>query len=108
MSRHPKPCKFYNHYGKCKFNPCAIKHVENVNTIESSRKDNEKILENIAKYDKSKIVGFSLLNEKLQQVENKLDRFKSMEQKILKKDGFENLLKRVDDFEANLCEKDNR
>ena len=71
------------------------------------RKENEKILENIAKYDKSKIVDFSLLNEKLQQVENKLDLFKSMEQKILKKDGaFENLLKRVDDLEANLCEQD--
>ena len=28
-NRHPRPCKFYQNYGRCKFSPCSFKHEEN-------------------------------------------------------------------------------
>ena len=26
--RHPRPCRFYQTYGRCKFEPCSYKHIE--------------------------------------------------------------------------------
>ena len=42
LSRHPKACRYYRDYGRCKFNPCAFLHLENENRIlEDLRKERE-------------------------------------------------------------------
>ena len=46
QSRHPKPCKNFRDFGRCKFNPCKFKHVifdiENDN-IKSIKREHEEI-----------------------------------------------------------------
>ena len=46
-SRHPKLCKYFIQYGRCKFNPCAFLHLERNDYIENLKKENKLILENI-------------------------------------------------------------
>ena len=87
MARHPKPCKLYSHYGKCKFDPCAFKHVENFTSIESMKKENEKMLEEAIKGLDDKVVDYSGLDEKLLAVEKRLDHFVLMEKEISEKDA---------------------
>ena len=55
MSRHPKTCKYYRDFGRCKFN---CKHIEN--TVESLKKKNEEMLSKISNIDKA----LTLLEEK--------------------------------------------
>ena len=48
--RHPKVCKYYRDYCKCKFDPCMFLHVDKENDpqIKKVRKENESILKKIA------------------------------------------------------------
>ena len=47
--RHPKVCKYYRDYRKCKFNPCMFLHVEKENDPETEKlkKENKSILKQI-------------------------------------------------------------
>ena len=47
--RHPKICKFYGEYRKCKFDPCMFRHVDQANDtdIQSLKKQNVKLLSSI-------------------------------------------------------------
>jgi hypothetical protein len=45
--RHPKTCKFYNEYKRCKFVPCAFKHIESNDDIEKLKKENQVLMEKI-------------------------------------------------------------
>ena len=83
-SRHPRLCKYYIQYGRCKFNPCAFLHFERDDSIDNLKKENEVISENIRKIDKEiqelndKLASSDNLDEKLSVVEVKLDQFNSM------------------------------
>ena len=33
MIRHPKQCKYYRNYKRCKFNPCEVNYVEKIKEI---------------------------------------------------------------------------
>ena len=91
MSRHPKLCKFYNLYGRCKFNPCAYLHPEKDKSIDDMKKENEIILENIKKTENAieeinaKLASHENLDDKLNVVENKLDIFNRMEREYYEK-----------------------
>ena len=111
--RHPNVCKFYRDLGRCKFDPCAFLHIENENSLDSLKKQNDEILEKISKLDDTikeldnKIIESKLLQEKLKIVENKMDHFKSFESDAYKKDCLiEELTKKVSAIENNLHEKD--
>ena len=69
--RHPKLCKYFQNYGRCKFMPCSYKHVE-VSKIEESRIEDleEKVR---VKDDEIKALkkDVLLLSEKLQMVVEK-------------------------------------
>ena len=43
--RHPKNCKFYREYKRCKFNPCAYKHEDDGKTIDILMRENETMSE---------------------------------------------------------------
>ena len=51
--RHPKICKFYREYQKCKFDPCMFRHVDQLSDtdIHLLKKQNEKLLSNIEKLE---------------------------------------------------------
>ena len=51
--RHPKICNWYSEYGRCKFNPCAFKHVDSPNVTEEIRKENTEIKAKLNEIDKS-------------------------------------------------------
>ena len=51
-SRHPKTCKWYREFGKCKFDPCAFKHVEN-NSVEKLTEENREILYKLSVVEKA-------------------------------------------------------
>ena len=115
VSRHPKICKFYREYGKCKFDPCAFLHIDQNDTIDELKQKNEDILEQLKNLDDmikvidEKLTANDSLHLKLQQLENKLERFQSMEQTIYKKDCMiDDLNKKVNLIETNLEEKDKK
>ena len=49
--RHPIPCKYFRKYKKCKFNPCAFKHVDDKSDIEKLKNENQSLLGKIEKID---------------------------------------------------------
>ena len=92
-ARHPRTCKFYRDLGRCKFDPCAFLHLENKNSLESLIKENEEILQKIAKLDSTikeldeKTIESKHIIDKLQSVEKKLDNFDSSRKEIFEKDS---------------------
>ena len=89
-SRHPKTCKFYRDYGKCKFNPCMFSHVEKENNdqIDILKKENVSILKKLVDIDnsiselESKIQQSEELITKLNEVENKCQKVIDIEKRI--------------------------
>ena len=41
--RHPRRCKFYKEYRKCKFDPCAFLHINTENNLENLISENNAI-----------------------------------------------------------------
>ena len=69
--RHPKLCKYFQNYGRCKFMPCFYKHVEASKIEESRIEDLEKkvrVKDDEIKALKEEVL---LLSEKLQMVVEK-------------------------------------
>ena len=89
MLRQPITCKYYTNYNRCKFNPCAFKHIENAGEtdIENLRKENKELLEKVDKIDKE----LKALNERESESEMIIDRLNQIEKK------FELLVKEKDD-----------
>ena len=50
--RHPKTCKYYRELGRCKFDPCAFKHVGN-NSLDKLNEENREILYKLYVVDKA-------------------------------------------------------
>ena len=35
--RHPKPCRYFQNYGRCKFNPCSYSHGDNLEYVKINK-----------------------------------------------------------------------
>ena len=66
--RHPKVCKYYRNYGRCKFSPCAFKHED--------RGHNSEIVDNEIKtlHDKLLALEKAILckNEEIEELSTKI------------------------------------
>ena len=113
LKRHPKPCKFYAIYKRCKFDPCAFLHVENTNSFEYLKKENENILSKIIDIDNAlksldaKEIEIENFIEKLLDIEKKTDILSNVRQDIHTKDDIiDNLKQKVIEMEENMKVKD--
>ena len=72
--RHPKICKFFRDYNRCKFGEwCSFKHVtENSITNATSTEEIKKDIENLQKIINEKDEVINVLAEKIKVIENKL------------------------------------
>ena len=113
--RHPKSCKFYRDYGKCKFNPCMFLHVENEKEvqIDTLKKENESFKNQLTNIEKSiaeldaKIVKSEEIISKLIVVEKKFDKCIAIEkQQFEHENKIEILNNKVIAMESKLCEKE--
>ena len=98
--RHPKVCKYYREYNRCKFSDrCAYVHVEKDNDLEKLKIENERILLKIWELEKVIVDNCEnqnknkALEQKLELVERKLDKFLALEKQIFDK---ENLVAELD------------
>ena len=71
--RHPRVCKYFRDYNRCKFSEwCAFKHIENNNlSVESTRVILNKI-ENLSDIIKEKDIQINTLAEKIKLLEEKI------------------------------------
>ena len=113
LKRHPKPCKFYAIYKRCKFDPCAFLHVENTNSFEYLKKENENILSKINDIDNAlksldaKELEIENFIEKLLDIEKKTDILSNVGQDIHTKDDIiHNLKQKFIEMEENMKVKD--
>ena len=113
LKRHPKHCKFYTNYKRCKFDPCAFLHVENINSFEYLKKENENILSKINDIDNSlksldaKELETENFIKKLIDIEKKLDVLTNVRQDIHTKDEIiDNLKQKVNEMGKNMKVKD--
>ena len=111
-SRHPKNCKYYIQYGKCKFNPCAFLHVNTGNNINDLKKENEQILKDIENLDvkikdlDAKMNEQNLLISKLQEFSEKMERFMVVQNNVNEKiSGFGHFFERISKLEKTVGEK---
>ena len=113
LKRHPKHCKFYANYKRCKFDPCAFLHVENMNSFEYLKKENENILLKINDIDNSlksldaKELETKNFIEKLLDIEKKVDILTNVRQDIhTKNEIIDNLKQKVNEMEEKMKVKD--
>ena len=85
--RHPRPCRYFRDFRRCKFSNCKFKHVQQEiynTTVEKIKKENENILAKLACIDeKLKQINFQ---EKIIEIENKVDFVANFEKHLYKKD----------------------
>jgi DNA repair exonuclease SbcCD ATPase subunit len=90
--RHPRICKFYKQYRRCKFDPCAFLHVNTENNLENLVNDNNAINEKLKEVEESlnelNTKEYETLNiiEKLKNVETKLDHFHDVGKELSARD----------------------
>ena len=64
QERHPMLCKFYENFGRCKFNPCLYKHEKKVPLKEEAR-------HSLLEADEKRLNGVEmLLEQKCLEIEN--------------------------------------
>jgi hypothetical protein len=69
IKRHPKECKYYSNYKRCKFNPCKFLHLKNENYDEKLKeisKKQETIEENLQE-------KINIINLKIKEIDEKID-----------------------------------
>ena len=113
IMRHPKVCKWYRDYQKCKFDPCLFLHKENNTEIYILKKENEDILTNIKDIENAvkdldaKIVHSESIIDRLENIQNKFEKFTAIEKQIFDQESvIKTLVKRVNVMEDNLKKKD--
>ena len=94
--RHPKKCNWYSEYGRCKFNPCSFKHTDEIDSVDSARREMAKIT------SKLKSIETSLTNLEAEErkINSTIDKIK--EENENKFNNFEKLLAEKDDRIRNL------
>ena len=85
--RHPRICKFYREFRKCKFSEwCSYVHIENENDLDDLKKENEKMLTNIEKeiYEKDKVIEdlVKRVSELERKITEKDENMKNLEEKL--------------------------
>ena len=79
--RHPKLCRFYLQYGRCKFDPCSFKHelpprylkaIEDVTEKILKEKDNE--VETLQSLLKANALKLTDIEEKFAKLEEKVEK----------------------------------
>ena len=114
IKRHPKECKYYNNYKRCKFNPCKFAHMENqmndeklteviekVNNIEEILKEKLNLEIKMREYD-DKIKEY---DDKIDALENNIRDMETSERHLVRK---KNILQRLVDLEKTDVEKDTK
>ena len=108
--RHPKTCKWYWEYGRCKFNPCAFKHIENINSEENVKLESEKImlkLRNVETALKALEEEESETKKTINQLLEMDKKIKSMEDELINQNTvINNLVKKIDNMEETLKKKE--
>ena len=124
--RHPKLCKYFENYRRCKFNPCAYRHEQESSKIydevdeEKFKEINDKIsvMENeinqkngqieelVSKISslESEIHEIDTIKEKINDIQVKLEVFEKKFENIFEAidKGFDFLKEKVDIFEENI------
>ena len=107
IKRHPKECKYFRNYNRCKFNPCKFVHTANANDekIKELTEKVNKIEDNFNEKDDIEL-KINEINEKLKVLEsletsimNKIEASKRFESD---EELFKTVEKRVETFESNL------
>ena len=84
MLRHPRVCKYFREYNRCKFSEwCVYAHIVQDRDLENLKVENEKILEKITVLEKS--LKENGENQRLEVIERKLDHFLTLEKEICEK-----------------------
>ena len=81
LLRHPKKCKFYTEYKRCKFDPCAYKHIDsdiNDDMIENMRKENKALLNQLEQVR----MDLDVLAVKERESEETINRLIAVEEKV--------------------------
>ena len=68
--RHPRICRFFKEYKRCKFDPCAYKHEDSDIIIRHLKEENKAILVKLEKLSND----IELLNEKERDSEEMIER----------------------------------
>ena len=50
--RHPKICQVFRDYKRCKFDPCAFKHLDNETEIKQIKEENKELQEKLIAIEK--------------------------------------------------------
>ena len=80
--RHPRNCRFFEKYKRCKFYPCAYKHEDNDTHIKTLKEENNAISQKLEKL--SKDIGF--LNEKEKESEEIIEKLRNVDNVIKNQD----------------------
>ena len=112
LKRHPKNCKFFRDFNYCKFGEwCKFVHIVQENLIKYSKNENQKILTKLSEIDKElealrkeeESIKNVISEDRLIQLERKLDNFLNLEKQMCEKDELiENLAKKVNEMEEKL------
>ena len=70
--RHPRICRFFKEYKRCKFDPCAYKHEDSDIIIRSLKEENKAILVKLENLSKD----IEILNEKERDSEEMIENLK--------------------------------
>ena len=81
IKRHPKECKFYRNYKRCKFNPCKFSHMVSNQNYDEKLKEMSKKQETLEENLQEKI---HIIDLKLKEIDEKLDILEQAENAIEK------------------------
>ena len=105
VKRHPRKCKFYR-YNRCKFKEnCSFSHENQIDSEDTFSKKFEQ-LEKDLKEANEEIEKNKICNDKLGQLETKIERFLVLEKAICEKDVIiDDLLKKMQNIEKHVEEQ---
>ena len=100
--RHPKICKFYREYKRCKFNPCAYKHEDDEKTIDILMKENKTMSEKIEQI----VLDIKILTEKEKKSEDIIQKLNNFENIVREKnEKIEKLDDKIKDTNLKIFEQ---
>ena len=112
--RHPRECRYYREYRRCKFDPCKFKHIANLSyesEIDTLRRDHLKSVKRLEEIEKllneknDVETNIKIINDKLEGFEKQIQK---MEQSIREKEHEINeFLSKHNTEEKNILRKRN-
>ena len=93
--RHPKICRYFETYKRCKFDPCAYKH-----------EDNDKAIKAISEKLEQLSIKIKILDEKEKESEKMIEKLKHIDDMAKKKDDKIQILENnIKDANLKICEQ---